>query len=196
MRLFAVLLIFLFFVACDSSESPEPIVEDPEFIIGDLENETASYFTVNEQITVPTTTTEVEHSFDIDNDGIDDLRISITTSAEDFMEEVWILPLNGLSISKLDWGMFKGEETSIVSGRAEGTVLIAEEIDWSTGRLLFAYRIRNTGLFPYSLSFDQAFLPLLKNGKTGWISYYIEVDESRGIALSKIGFDTFCLDQE
>ena len=180
------------FVSCDSSAAPEPPIMETPFIVGDLENESADYFVIDQLIELPKTTTSIERVIDINGDGTDDFRITAIADGDARTQEIRMLPLiGGLAVSKSDIGPYKGEETSMVSTQLEGTEFVADDIDFSTGDLLFASRSKNTALLPYSLSFDRAFIPMLVDGRESWLSFQIKREEADISVLATIEFFTF-----
>lgn len=181
-------------VACSGDDDKDPEVKEDPFLAGDLTNEMVSYFDVDQSFLLDVDKNVV---LDLEEDGVDDLLITVDVDDTDQIQDIRILPVNGLLLGAVSLGEFNGEPTSMVSAIAEGTRMESLATDWSSGQLLFAYRSRNQSLVPYSISASQlGYLPTLRNERVGWISFELTRAEPDISQLATLRFSTFAqLDQ-
>lgn len=188
MKVSLAFLSLIIMISCnDSVNVPTPVEEDDPLVVGELDDESARYFDLNQSINV-SLNGSVDYGVDIDEDGTDELLVSIAASSADSEQLIKIQPINAISLGAVEFGQFLGEETSMVLVKEEGSAVIPSEIDWSTGEMLFGYSNRNQFIAPYAIhSMDIAYMPVLIDEKEGWVSCQIEAGDS-GLGFSKIHF--------
>ena len=191
MRITCIIVLLSFILSCNKEAEPTPTEEPVLFTVGDLENELASYFEVDQEIFMASVTGRQEFQVDIDEDARNDLRFVIETNIEDQIQEIRVLPLDGLSIGSRE----TAREMRAVATVDESAVLVPEDISWSTGELLFAYRASNQFTLPYRIFEDeQGFLPLLKRNQVGWLSF--RLGTGAGEALARLNLLTYSRNNE
>lgn len=183
-----------FCFSCSSNPedtNPEPVIIP--FTVGMDNQENVTYSSPNLELLFGSDQELSILNVDLDQDGTDDLRFSLTSSQSEDTQLLEVRPLNDTRLARQDERFeFGVTNLNYIQLSAPGNTLVEEDFIWTIDQSLFMLqRTLNASLSAGpGFVYTSGFLPLILKDKLGWVEFEALTNEPaldiNGISIKRI----------